>query len=620
MMRAMRASAKWIMGAVAFTFVGYMVFEVGMDASGRGSAAPEVLAKVNGYKIDDRTFYAALRNEQERIRQERGAIPVSLEEQRALEDQVLEQLVQEIVLRQELRRRGITVSDREVIDAARTSPPPEILSMPQFQTEGQFDLQKYQRFISSSADPAFLLALEARYRDEIPRLKFFDQITAGVYVSDSELWQMFRDQNDSVTVEALALYPPTVVPDSDVTIGEAEIEAYYAAQSDEFERPATAYLSFLTISRRPNAADSAAALERAQSARAEIVDGAEFDAVARRESADSISALAGGDLGDVPHGRFVPEFENAVLALGPGELSEPVLTQFGYHIIRLESKTDTSFHAQHILLPIELFGDHLDEVESRADTFDLFAAEQDDPGALDDVADRLGLTVAAAPPLLEGTRLQLDGFLIGDAAVWAFGSDIVEGQISPVIETSWAYYIFRLDSLVPTGIPPLDQVRDQVRRAAVSAVKETRTRALAQEIAADLEAGMTLEETARRRELSTRTVGPFTRYNPALVFQGVPEAAGAAFAMGVGQTSGPVSGPLGTFFVRPIRKTVADSSVFVTQLERQRIQALQQERQRRVQLVLASLRSAADVQDLRDEYARRLRAADQGLIPNPIGF
>src|SRR3989304_1699365 len=131
MMRSMRASAKWIMGVVAFFFVGWMIYGYGMDIAGRGATASNVLAKVNGRTVDAQTFYNAVRAEQERRRQQEAPVPTTLEEQQQLEDAVLEQIVQSIVLEEEFRRRGIKVSDQEIIEAARTTPPPEGMDLPQ---------------------------------------------------------------------------------------------------------------------------------------------------------------------------------------------------------------------------------------------------------------------------------------------------------------------------------------------------------------------------------------------------------------------------------------------------------------------------------------------------------
>jgi peptidyl-prolyl cis-trans isomerase D len=614
MMRTMRASAKWIMGVVAFLFVGWMIYGYGMDIAGRGSARRNVIARVNGRPIDAQTFYQAVRNEQERLRQQQQPAPSTLADQHQLENDVLEQLVQNVILHDELARRGISVTDQEIRDAAQTSPPPEVLDLPEFQTEGRFDMQKYQRFIASSADPNFLLALEARYRDELPRIKLMEQLTAGVFVSDAELWQEYHDRHDSVTVAALALVPPVAALDS-TPVSDAEVEAYYRDHRKDFERPASAYLSFVAVSRHANGADSAAALARARSVREEILAGADFADVAKRESADSTSRVKGGDLGDVPRGSFIPDFERAALALRPGQISEPVLTQYGYHIIKLQSRSDSTIHAWHILIPIEPYGAHLAQVEAQADTLDLFAAEQDDPGALDNVAQRLGVPVARAPTLAEGDRLQLGRYLVGDAGVWAFGG-AQPGQTSPVIETEWAYYVFRLDSLTPAGVAPLADVKDDVTRLVRQGRGKETLRRTAAEVADQVKAGTSLEDIAARRGLTVRTLGPFTRYTPPGLFQGDPEVIGAAFRLRVGETGGPYSADYATYFLRTLRKVLADSAVFVSQLDTLRADAQRQARQARVQLVLASLRQSADVKDLRKELEQAQRAA-QNAAPAP---
>jgi peptidylprolyl isomerase/peptidyl-prolyl cis-trans isomerase D len=327
----------------------------------------------------------------------------------------------------------------------------------------------------------------------------------------------------------------------------------------------------------------------------------------------------GGDLGDTPLGRFLPDFEEAALALRPGEVSQPVETQFGWHVIRLEAKTDTSFQARHVLIPIEPAGEHLATIEAQADTFDFFAADQSDPEALDRVADQLGLPVAQAPVLLDGDRLQLGRYAVGDASVWAFGG-AQAGEISPVIETPWAYYLFRLDSLQDAGVAPLARVREQARAAAAAEQRQERARALARQIADEVAAGTTLEAVAVQHGVPLRKLGPFTRYTPPAPIQGSPAVVGAAFGLRVGQTGGPVQTPSGAYFVRPDRKTLADSSAFVATIEQLRREAIDQARQERVQLILASLRETARIEDRRKDLVRAQRQAEQNPMAFPAGF
>src|SRR2546428_10651353 len=170
MMRAMRQNAKWIFYILAFAFIGWLVFDVGMGVTGRGQyGGADVVLKVNGRAVHVPQYQQALQAAYDQYRRQ-GAGPLTREDEQQISDQVVKQLVQQVLFEQEYRRLGITVSDEEVIQAARSSPPPEVMAAPEFQTNGQFDISKWQRFLASSSDPRFLEQLEARYRDQIPQL------------------------------------------------------------------------------------------------------------------------------------------------------------------------------------------------------------------------------------------------------------------------------------------------------------------------------------------------------------------------------------------------------------------------------------------------------------------
>lgn len=617
MMRIMRGIAPWIMLIVAVAFVGWMVFEVGMDVTGRGGGLTDEVARVNGRKIDAQTFYTAVRQAQDQQR-EAGGPALTLDEQRQLEDAVLEQLVQRILLEDEYKRRRITVSDAEVRDALLNAPPVEIQQIPEFQTEGRFDLAKYQRYLRSGADPAFALALEARYREELPRFRLLERVTGDVYVSSAKLWQIYRDRYDSATVRVVTLLPDASVADDQVTLSDADVTAYYRAHADDFKRPRRASLSFVAISREANAADSAAARTRIEAIRQELRGGADFAEVAKRESADTVSGRNGGDLGTARRGDFVPAFEEAALALRPGQLSEPVLTQFGYHLIELESKDGAGYQARHILVPIELRGEHLEQVDARGDSLDILAAEQEDPTALDSVAALMGLSVNRAT-LYEGDQLRAGRAAVPDVGLWAF--EALPDEISPVIEAPLAYYVFRLDSVAPAAVPPLDAIRDEVTAAARRAKKWEATRAVARRIGERLAEGADLADAARASGQQARVIGPFARVPLHPVLQDAPAAIGAAFGLPVGRTGGPYEGERAIFFVEPISRTPADSAAFARSLAQFRQQVVLQARQARVQAILASLRDRATVVDRRRELARAQREVpDLPFGGSPLGF
>ncbi len=357
MLRSMRSNAKWIFYILAISFIAWLA--IGQVSSILGTSANVVL-KVNGREYLVTEYQQRLQVASEQYRQQSGSAPRTREEDQQLQDQVINQMISDALLEQEYRRLDIRVSDAEVIEAARTSPPPEVMRDPQFQTDSQFDIRKWQQFLSTNADRQLLAQIEGMYREQIPRIKLMQYLTSDVYVSDAKLWRIYKDQHDSVRTAALAVWPYSM-PDT-TRISNAELSAYVEKHRDDFKRPAVAYLRFVALPRLPNAADSAAARARVAQVRAELARGAKFEDVAKRESSDSVSGQNGGDLGWIKRNEsnFDPQFLAGLRGLKPGQVSAPVATQFGYHLIRVDQAKGDSLKVRHILIPVSLAGEHLE--------------------------------------------------------------------------------------------------------------------------------------------------------------------------------------------------------------------------------------------------------------------
>ena len=358
--------------------------------------------------------------------------------------------------------------------------------------------------------------------------------------------------------------------------------------------------------RVPDAADTAAALATVRRLHAELAAGhAKFEDVAKKESADSGSGPQGGDLGWVKRvgSGFDPQFVTAMLRLKPGELSQPVLTQFGYHLIRVDAAKGDSVHARHILVAVALQGKHLDAVDARTDTLDRLAAEQPDGRRLDSAAQVLHLPLAHAPRLLQGERLTLGKYVVPDVGVWAFEAS--PGETSPVIEGERAAYVFRLDSLFAEGVPPLAQFRRRVEDAARYEKKKLVARERAQQTVAALGDAPDLLAAGRARGVRVEKLGPFTRVNASPEFARDPVVLGAAFGLRPGQRTGLLAGEGGEFFLlQGIARTAADSVAWLKQRDQQREALLRPVAQARIQQYLAALRAQAKVVDRRKELFR----------------
>jgi peptidyl-prolyl cis-trans isomerase D len=605
MLRTMRSNAKWVFYILAISFVAWLAIGQVMSILGPSG---NVVLRVNRKEFPVTEYQQRVQAASEQYRQQYGTAPLTKEEDRQLQDQVINQMIQDALLEQEYRRLGIQVSDEEIVAMAHNSPLPEIMRDPQFQTNGQFDIRKWQQFLSTTSDRNLLLQLEAIYRQQIPRIKLFEYLASDVYIPDAKLWRLFKDQHDSVRVTALAVSPYTIL---DTTrIGDAELQAYIAKHPDDFKRPAVAYVRFISIPRLPSAEDSAAARAHVARVRSELARGAKFEDVAKRESSDSGSGQRGGDVGWIKRNdsTFVAPFMQAVRSLKPGQVSAPVPTQFGYHIIRVDQVKGDSLKVRHILIPVALQGAHLDEVEARADTLERLAAERSDPTTLDTVARRLRLQVSPQYRVVEGQGFRLGEYRIPDVSVWAFEAPI--GETSPVIEGDAGYYIFRRDSVTAAGTPPLAQIRarvsDLVRVEKLKAVARHR----ADSLATLLRGVPDLAAAASAHGLQAQRLGFFTRMRPPRELSGDPDVVGAAFGLRVGERSGVVEGETGDFILESLGRKSADSTAWLAQKEVQRTQLRQALQQARIQQYLEGVRATAKIVDRRKDLFKSQPSAD----------
>ncbi|MEM7416393.1 MAG: peptidylprolyl isomerase [Gemmatimonadota bacterium] len=612
MMRQMREATKPIMLLAALAFVALMVFEWGMDASGQSGGGIGAIGSVNGDPVTYDAYMAAYRQIYEQVQRSQEEM-ISSQQNADIEDAAFDEVVTQLLILQELERRGIRVTNQEINDAAQFTPPDYL--RPNFTAEdGSLDLPGYQSFLAT-LPPEQLLNLEAYYRDVIPRGKLLRQVTSGIFVSDSELWQEFKDQNEQVEIQYVPMDPAVRYDDADFPVTDAEIEEYWQENQEEFEVPARASLKVVVLDKTPTAADTLAAEERAAELRQLILDAEEdFAELAQAESGDQSTAALGGELGVFPKNFMTPPFDSAVFAAPIGQVVGPVESSFGYHIIEVQERwAADSAQARHILIPV-----------ARTDDSEIALLNLAD--SLEDLGESMPLDQAAAAAGIVATTMDLaqnfpfipGAGQVSEGADWAF-EDASPGDVSPVFETSTAFYSIELVSSEPEGILPLADASPAIQSTLLLDRKLAQGRVEAQDVVSRVRGGEALGNVAADMGLELRTAGPFSRndFVPGLGRQNA--AIGAAFGIGPGDVSEAVSTPANTFIVEVLTRTDADSTVWLGQLTAQREAAELARQQVRLTEWIDALRGAARIVDRRDVVL--VEPGEEDALPQmPLGF
>jgi peptidyl-prolyl cis-trans isomerase D len=609
MMRQMRENTKWIMLITALAFVALMVFEWGMDITGQSGLGVNEIGKVNGEGVSYDAYNSSYRRLYDQV-QGSQEDPVTSQQVSDIEDAAWDDVVNQMLVQQELRRRGIEVTDDEIRAASRFSPPPEFRSNPAFMTDGVFDLQKYQQFIAGpTVDNGLLLALEGYYRDVIPRGKLLRQVSSDVYLTDAELWQDFRDRNEAIEVRYIAMNPAQLIEDADVEITPAEIRAYYNENRDgEFAIPAQASVKAIVLDKAPTAADSLAGEEIVSEYRQRLIDGeVEWDEITGEGSGARTE-----DLGWFQRERMVDEFSDAAFAARVGVLTEPVRTSFGWHVIDVQAKAADSIQARHVLMPHVRTDRSELALLMMADSIETLGENR----PIEEVASITGTEVENATLSQDFSFLAVAGE-IGEGAEWAFDEAEEVGDVSPVFETRTAFYMLELVEIRDAGNISQEDAATSIEQILRTQKKLAMARDSAEVMATAIQGGARFEDVATDHGTEIRAAGPFTRSDFVNGLGRMNAAVGAGFGLNEGEVSHVIEANNNAFLIQLMAFTPADTTMFAQGLVGQRAAMVTSVQQTRLQAWLAGLREVAKIVDKRDDVLNQ-DPADQPFQQNGI--
>ncbi len=587
----------WILIVVTVvTFLGGFVFLVGvgldtsLSARSRGD-----LGTVNGVPITRTDFANALAEQRQAFQQQTGS-DADPEETRALETQTWRGLVTQQLLTAEARRLGLKATDREVVLALQSAPPPMLAQAPAFQTDGKFDPQKY---VAALRDPNNNWApFEQMTRDQMPLRKLQERLLASLKLSEPELRQAYRDRFERVGVTILHV-PPSQQPNVPAP-GDAEVERAYQKYRGRFASGPRTQLEMLQLPMQFSPEEVRAAREVAQGLADRASRGEDFAALVRDYS-EGPGASRGGEINRLFQPReFGPVMEPKMAALQAGGISEPFQDGPYWLVLRVISRIPDPVSSVPNLRVAQL------AIKIRAGESSL-REQTEKARKIRDRAARIGLGKAAAE---NGLATAKTGFYdytnappelvtMPEAADW--GLSARQGAVSHVMQGPQEFLIVQVAAQRAAGTPLKEDIAEQIRQIAQVETRVGLAKPVAQQAGQAIAAGARLEDAARAAGMTTYTIESMSRAQPDQRLAQVPEVVGAAFAGAPGRTVGPIETVAGWFFVRVDKRAPADPAAF-DQLKPQITQDIVSRRQQSFFAGwIAELRSKAKVQDFRGD-------------------
>lgn len=448
----------------------------------------------------------------------------SVENKRRVLEQLVDQRVQELWSQQ----NDMAVGDAMVRET--------IMQIPAFQVNGRFDLQRYRLALTTMQPPRTERQFEELVREDLRGGVATRAVGTTNFVTDAEFSRLVALMGERRDVSLLELPAPAT---DTAAIGAGEIDAWYRAHPADFRAPETVTLEYVELDAAklpaPQIDDAmlrerfererarftgqdqrlashilvevakdapAAAVEaaRAEAARlsAQARAGGDFAALARANSDDPGSKAAGGDLGWISRGTMPAPFETALFGMQAGQVSEPVRTDFGWHVIQLreaQSGQQQSFEQARDALAAEAMESERERAFNALSTRVVDAVLKN-PSSLAPAAREAGLQVQRTGPIARG---QGTGVVASPAVqrVAFSESAIQDGMVSDPIEIAPNHSVLiRVAAHAPARTLPLAQVRERV----VQAIRADRARkaqeSRAKALAGRVQAGTTLAQVA----------------------------------------------------------------------------------------------------------------------------
>ena len=604
-MRRHKNWLKWSLALVVLAFVLLYIPDFLRGSSGAG--LNDAIATVEGREITVNEFRRAY---QRQMQQYRAAYGASMDErllkQLGIDQRIVQQLIEEEAALAEAKRQGITATDEEVRQ--------RILAIPAFQENGQFiGYDRYRQMLQMQDPPVRENQFEEQVRRSIVVEKLQAALTNWITVTDAEVEADFKKRNEKVKLAVVSL--PVDKFREAVKVDDAEIATWFEQKKNDYRIPEKRKIRYALVDvqaireriqvspqdvqrsyednqqqyatpeqvrashilLKTQGKDEAAVKKLADDLAAKAKAGADFAELAKKHSEDDSNNTKGGDLDYFGRGQMVADFDKVAFAMKPGEVSDPVKTEFGYHVIKLMEKRAAS---QRPLA--EVRGQIEDQIrwqraqdEAQRTATDI-AAQMKKPGDFDTVAKPRGLAVAESGMFAREEPIAGLGMA---PAVAEQAFELKDGQVSDAIRTPQGFAFISVTGKQDGYVPKLDEVKQRVREDVLKkkAVDVAKERAAA--IAAQMKAG-DFNAVAKAAGFEVKTTELIAR-GGAIPDVGASAAVdAAAFSLPVGGVSDAISTDNGAVVVKVLERKDPTAEELKTGRDQSRAQLINERRGR----------------------------------------
>ncbi len=352
LMTQIRNNLTTAFGVFAGLFIVYIVLDWGMDFAGRRghgmTGGSEALGEVNGNEISYQYFSEMVKRAEENQKKQ-SPTDIDEETERQIRSQVWDQLVNEILYDQEIRRLGITVTDQEIRDILQGPNPPDFLIQQFRDSTGTFRREAYDQAMHDPRNKEIWIKVEDMIRQTQQRVKLQSILTAAVGVSESEVKDLFNDRQETMNADFVLFDVNRMVPDTAVKVADDDLKKTYADHQEDYRTKATRKIKYVVFAQTPSAQDSASALTEIT----KLLDQAKSGTTDFSELVKTYSENPSDDKFH-KHGELSRPVENAAFAAKKGQIVGPIKDGNGYHLIKVlderQGSQEEFVRSSHILI------------------------------------------------------------------------------------------------------------------------------------------------------------------------------------------------------------------------------------------------------------------------------